>query len=178
MYNKNWRALKRKKFPWRRVGITILAIIALFSALLTVTFFEEIFRFNYPYHDYMPSPSKPVKQVKVSKLPMIAKEIARIEGYGVKGSPAQRNNNPGNLVYVGQKGAMKVPGSRFAKFKTPQDGFNALQNQIMLDAKRGHTLETFIYKYAPPKENNTLRYIATLSTLTGIPSKSKLINHL
>ena len=120
----------------------------------------------------MPTPVK-----KVSQLPVIAKEIARLEGYGVKGSLAQRQNNPGNLKYAKQIGAT-LGANGFAKFKNPQDGFNALHRQIVLDASRGHTLETFIYKYAPPKDNNTLRYIATLSTLTGIPSKAKLIKYL
>jgi len=71
---------------------------------------------------------------------------------------ADRNNNPGNLRFAGQTGAV-LGDKGFARFPTPQDGFNALKRQIVLDAKRSLTAGQFIFKYAPPNENNTNGYL-------------------
>jgi len=71
---------------------------------------------------------------------------------------AFKNNNPGNLRYVGQKGASKGYGG-FAYFENSNDGFTALIRQIKLDASRGLTVEQFIHKYAPPFENDTSLYL-------------------
>jgi hypothetical protein len=70
---------------------------------------------------------------------------------------ADRNNNPGNLRFAGQRGAV-LGDKGFARFNTPQDGFNALKRQILLDSKRGLVAGQFIHKYAPPNENNTIGY--------------------
>lgn len=78
------------------------------------------------------------------------------------------NNNPGNLRFVGQAGASQGTGG-FAFFKTVQDGFNALVNQVKLDASRNHTLASFINKYAPPSENNTGVYQQQLATRLNVP---------
>lgn len=78
------------------------------------------------------------------------------------------NNNPGNLRYVGQAGAQQGTGG-FAFFKTVQDGFNALVNQVKLDASRNHTLASFINKYAPPSENDTGTYQKQLAQRLGVP---------
>lgn len=76
------------------------------------------------------------------------------------------NNNPGNLRYANQSGASKGEGG-FAKFKTPEDGFKALINQIKVDARRGLTLASFITKYAPPTENDTQGYIDFIASATS-----------
>lgn len=99
---------------------------------------------------------------RVLKTQQLAKIIAQLEGYNRPGTLAQRQNNPGNLRYVGQLGAAKGD-KGFAKFKTPQDGFNALHSQIGLDASRGYTLKQFIYKYAPPTSNNSAAYLASVA---------------
>lgn len=79
---------------------------------------------------------------------------------------ARQNNNPGNLRYVGQPGAQPGAGG-FARFSTPQAGIAALKAQIALDASRGHTLASFINKYAPPSENNTTLYIQQMAKAVG-----------
>jgi hypothetical protein len=53
-----------------------------------------------------------------------------------KSGIATRNNNPGNLVYVGQRGATKDPNSKFAVFSTLQDGFDALLGQLQRNVSR------------------------------------------
>ena len=84
----------------------------------------------------------------------------------------ERNNNPGALEYKGQRGA--TSDGRFAIFQTPQDGFNALVRQIKLDGSRGHSLSSFIQKYAPKSENKTEQYIDFVSGKTGIGSYEKI----
>ncbi len=76
------------------------------------------------------------------------------------------NNNPGNLRFAGQDGAQQGEGG-FARFNSPQEGVQALQNQIKLDATRGLTLAQFINKYAPPSENDTSKYIRDILNATG-----------
>lgn len=114
----------------------------------------------------------------MNKLDRLAQSIAHIEGYGNKKSLAFKNNNPGNLMYAGQKNSIKTKSSRFAVFKTPDDGWNALKQQIKLDALRGKTLEQFIYKYAPPTENNSKAYVSMVSLMTGINPSNKLSDHV
>lgn len=85
------------------------------------------------------------------------------------------NNNPGNLRFVGQSGAVEGEGG-FAKFNTPEDGLNALTNQIKLDTARGLTLSQFISKYAPPTENNTKQYLTQASSSLGVTPDTPLTN--
>jgi hypothetical protein len=86
---------------------------------------------------------------------------------------AFQNNNPGNLTYAGQQGAVMGAGG-FAKFATPQDGYNALISQVKLDQSRGMTLGQYITKYAPPTSNNTAQYIQQASTALGVNANTSL----
>ena len=84
------------------------------------------------------------------------------------GTIAARHNNPGNLVYAGQIGAtrgeQREDGTSWAKFKSPEDGYEALKNQVQLDQSRGQTIAEFVSKYAPPGENDTEKYIQDLTS--------------
>lgn len=102
------------------------------------------------------------------------------EGY-YPGSPSYVNNNPLNLAYAGQPGA--VPGvGGFAAFSTYQQGLAAGKNQIVLDATRGTdvngnpttTAAQLITSWAPPAENNTASYIANVSAATGFDPNAPL----
>ncbi len=86
---------------------------------------------------------------------------------------AAQNSNPGNLRLAGQPGATQGAGG-FAKFQNPTAGYLALRDQIALDATRGHTLASFISKYAPPSENNTNTYIQQAARALGINPNTKL----
>ncbi len=85
------------------------------------------------------------------------------------------NNNPGNLRFAGQSGAVKGENG-FAKFKTPADGVTALENQIKLDASRNLTLAQFVGKYAPPTENDTNKYIQDIIKITGAQKNTSIKN--
>lgn len=91
-------------------------------------------------------------------------------------SRAERNNNPGNIEFRGQAGAVPESGSgRFAKFSSAADGVAALVSQLRRYGSRGRdTLTKIMEKYAPPEENNTAAYIANLSKKLGVGADQKL----
>ena len=70
--------------------------------------------------------------VVTPQLQALAQAIQTQEGY-YPGSLAYQNNNPGNLIYVGQAGATPGAGG-FADFTNYQAGLNALYNQLNLYA--------------------------------------------
>ena len=89
-----------------------------------------------------------------------------------------RNNNPGNIR--GKDG-------EFLKFATPQQGLAAMENDLKakisgnspaMKAKYGEnyvpTIESVINVYAPPSENDTKSYVATVAKETGIDPKKPL----
>ncbi|MBE7729415.1 structural protein [Komagataeibacter sp. FXV3] len=83
-----------------------------------------------------------------------------------------RNNNPGNLDFVGQPGAHLETGvaePRFAAFPTLTDGIRALRDQLLRYAERGlTTVASIISVYAPPTENATSAYITSLCRHMGV----------
>lgn len=83
-----------------------------------------------------------------------------------------RNNNPGNLDYVGQPGAhleTGVPCPRFAVFPTMADGIRALRDQLLRYGERGlSTVRAIISVYAPASENPTGAYIYALCSHMGV----------
>lgn len=87
-----------------------------------------------------------------------------------------RNNNPGNLEFAGQAGAVREDGEgRFAKFSSMEQGIAALANQLQLYQSRGiDTISKIMDKYAPPGENKTGAYKSFLSSQTGFGVDKKL----
>ncbi|MEZ7137244.1 structural protein [Komagataeibacter sp. SM21] len=83
-----------------------------------------------------------------------------------------RNNNPGNLDYVGQPGAHLETGvghPRFAAFPTMADGIRALRDQLLRYGARGlTTVRAIISVYAPPSENPTGAYVYALCSHMGV----------
>jgi len=82
------------------------------------------------------------------------------------------NNNPGNLTFYNQPNATRE--GRWASFETIEAGFRALIMQVQLDQTRNLTLSSFMYKYAPPEENNTEQLIFNMSGRLGLPRETKL----
>lgn len=112
--------------------------------------------------------------------------------FGVEGNNPNfaANNNPGNLIFVGQPGAVQGSGG-FAKFATLQDGINAAENQIQLDLSRGTdatgrpttTLAELINSWSPASApgnsaTSTNNYISTVSSATGIDPNADLASVL
>lgn len=102
------------------------------------------------------------------------------EGYfgnspiGVDDTKAYKNNNPGNLRFAGQTGAIGQDATGFAVFSTPEAGWVALDRQIFLNANRNLTLEEHIKRYAPSNENNTEAYIKGMEKVLGVSRQKKL----
>ncbi len=115
-------------------------------------------------------------------LNALAQAIQTQEGY-YPGTLAYTNNNPGNLVYAGQPGATQGAGG-FAAFSSYQAGYQALENQIQLDATRGTdvngnpvtTVGQLITSWAPPSENDTAAYIASVTAQTGFNASDSLLS--
>jgi hypothetical protein len=97
----------------------------------------------------------------------VAQTIQTVEGY-YPGPVSYTNNNPGNLKYAGQAGATQGANG-FAVFSTYDAGYQALVNQINLDASRGQTIAQFTSIYAPAADNNNpTSYAATIANATGL----------
>ncbi|MEL5513685.1 lytic transglycosylase [Serratia bockelmannii] len=90
-----------------------------------------------------------------------------------------RNNNPGNLNYVGQNGATLEDHAtpRFARFNSAFEGFAALGKQIKAyyngtskaaGYQKLQSVEDIISRFAPASENNTQGYINKLSKMLGV----------
>ena len=111
----------------------------------------------------------------------LAEAIAKQEGFGNSGNLPTRLNNPGDLTYQGQAGATPYTvigddgvSRTFAQFQTPDAGWQALDNQLNLDAGRGLTISQEIAKWAPASDgNNPTGYTANVASWTGLdPSTS------
>jgi hypothetical protein len=63
-------------------------------------------------------------------IPTWADAIAQFEGFNSAGSRPQRNNNPGDLKYAGQPGAIGKDSAGFAVFPDAGTGFQALYTQL------------------------------------------------
>ncbi len=75
-------------------------------------------------------------------------------------------NNPGNLRFAGQAGAVNENG--FAAFPTLAQGIQAANRQLDLYAQRGvNTISKIVAKWAPPSENDVPAYIKALKAATG-----------
>lgn len=84
-----------------------------------------------------------------------------------------RNNNPGNIEFRGQEGA--VSDGRFAKFSNPAQGLYALAAQLDKYNARGlNTISKVISTWAPANENDTAAYIAAVSKKMGAAPNAKL----
>lgn len=113
---------------------------------------------------------------QTSGLSTIASTIQQIEGY-YPGSIAYQNNNPGNLIYVGQAGATQgtpMAGTPyyFASFDSYADGYAALENQIQIYANQGLTIDQMMAKYAPASGtgNNPTSYANSIANALGVSS--------
>lgn len=84
-----------------------------------------------------------------------------------------RNNNPGNIRHDGTRWqGERVPSTdrAFKQFTSMAYGYRAMF-KLLTNYARLHgcqTIRKIISRWAPPSENDTAAYIATVSRLTGI----------
>jgi hypothetical protein len=108
--------------------------------------------------------------------------IAREEGFGVAGTRATRNNNPGNLdmeAWLTGFGAQmetlinSTEEPRFAAFPSPEAGFAAMK-QLLTKDYVGLTISRAMNKWATPTENQTNEYIDNVCGWTGFTADEVL----
>lgn len=101
------------------------------------------------------------------------------------GTPAWKNNNPGNLEFAHQLNA--VPNGRFAKFATYQDGYNALKSMLIRACTSqmtslynpNMTLLQFYEKYSPSSDgNDPMQYSKKVAGDIGVDWSSTKISQL
>jgi hypothetical protein len=101
------------------------------------------------------------------------KEKPQAKPAGKKIARGIRNNNPGN-IRKGIKWLGRVePGkdAAFIEFKTMPYGIRALYIDLINKHKSGlRTIQGIIYRYAPPSENLTDAYVASVAKQIGIPA--------
>lgn len=98
--------------------------------------------------------------------------IARAEGFGIEGSRAQRNKNPGNMnfgPFAEKYGAVLETGAtpRFAVFPSIGQGWQAMRD-LLVEHYADLTVAAALNKWAPPVENQTNSYIANVVKWTGM----------
>ena len=90
-----------------------------------------------------------------------------------------RNNNPGNIDYMGTdwQGLSKPESDgRFCRFETPEWGIRALAKTLLTyqtkrkaaDGSKIDTVAEFIHRWAPPVENDTGAYVAQVAGKMGV----------
>lgn len=92
------------------------------------------------------------------------------------GTRAWRNNNPGCLRYSEftiTQGAIGHAGG-FAVFPDEETGMQAICALLQSDSYKNLTISQAIFKYAPPHENDTENYKASLRKMTELPITTKL----
>jgi hypothetical protein len=88
-----------------------------------------------------------------------------------------RNNNPGNLMDVGiaWNGLTGHDDAGYATFDTLQNGIRAMGKDLLSKMGRGlNTVATIVAVYAPPSDNPTADYIATVSSEMGVDPDTPL----
>lgn len=101
-----------------------------------------------------------VKKMEKTNIQKWALSIQEHEGF-YTGSRSERNHNPGNIKYIGQKTATGKDKDGFAIFTTYQQGFDALCHQLTIACdgrsrvyRPDMTLYEFFAVYAPSSDNN------------------------
>lgn len=120
-------------------------------------------------------PKEPDQPTTGNLIEKWAEGIQKFEGW-FKGSRSYRNNNPGNIRYIGQKRAIGEDDKNFCIFKTYADGRQELI-EMLLRAAEGRsrvykptmTLLDFFKTYAPSSDNNHPEtYAAAVAKMIGV----------
>lgn len=101
-----------------------------------------------------------------------------MEGFYVPGSKPSRFNNPGDLRHAPGMSHDGLGPNDVGFFKTPEEGWAALERQLGLYAARGYTLEQLVSAYAPPSENDTTRYLDFICSGLGLPPSATVLSAL
>lgn len=131
------------------------------------------------------SNNPPTPQPNGSLIDKWADAIQKFEGW-FPGSRSYRNNNPGNIRYVGQKRAIGQDDKNFCIFKTYEDGRAELIDLLKRAAegrsrvyKPTMTLLDFFKTYAPSSDNNHPEtYANAVAKMIGVPTTTRIVDLL
>ncbi len=110
---------------------------------------------------------------------MLSERLQRTVRDDIPGGRGMRNNNPGNIKlrdgagniipWRGLRKDQKDP--TFSQFTSAKWGIRAIARQIQTTQRESgaKTIKDLITVYAPDTENNTRKYIESVSARTGIP---------
>jgi len=117
------------------------------------------------------------RKVLSPRIEEMAKAIMDFEGWSA-GSVSQRNNNPGNLKWANQTGAIGMDQQGHVIFESFEAGWNGLINQLKLAFEdrsnvytSNDTLYDFFGKYA---EANSEPYAEFVANRLGVNPGSRL----
>jgi putative RNase toxin 44 of polymorphic toxin system len=105
-----------------------------------------------------------------TKKTVVYTDAQDVEWIHAGGSPAWRNNNPGNIVagsFCTNHGGIGFAG-RFACFPDHATGRKAVIALLRTGSYKSLSIKDGITKYAPPFENDTESYQKNLSKMTGL----------
>jgi hypothetical protein len=88
-----------------------------------------------------------------------------------------RNNNPLNIRHNSDhfQGEIKGKDKSFKTFETMPYGYRAAFVTLGTYLSKGYnTIEKIIARFAPPTENNTAGYIASVEKFSGVPRNKEL----
>ncbi len=98
--------------------------------------------------------------------------------FRIGGSPAWRNNNPGNLRPSRWNKGQIGSAWGFAVFGSEVAGLTAMKDLLGRSQYARLTLERAIFRYAPPADNNpSHNYVAYVSKLSGV-GKDEVLGEL
>jgi len=92
------------------------------------------------------------------------------------GTHAFRDNNPGNIragAFADANGAVGTD-SGFAIFPSSGAGFQAMNRLLSSSSYQSLTVDQAINRYAPPSENDTATYQATIRTAVGVGGNTRM----
>lgn len=99
----------------------------------------------------------------------LARLIAKEEGFGIPGALPTRNHNPGDLRHSPHSQHAADHPEAIGQIDTDEHGWQDLERQLVLYAKRGLTLRDMIINYyAPPGENDSEAYLAFICRELGV----------
>lgn len=103
--------------------------------------------------------------------------IAKEEGFGRPGKIPTIRHNPGDLRHSPHSQHPDDP-EAVGTIDSDAHGWEDLERQLRLFAERDLTLEEVVYKYAPPSENNSAKYLADICAGLGVGPKTSMVDVL
>lgn len=114
-------------------------------------------------------------------FPGVDSGIAGFEGYGIPGTYATINNNPGNIVYGPFAQSQGATGSYggFAVFPDADTGFSATDALVGNYASQGYDMQSLINAWAPPSAGNpnNANYLDFVDSASGLSPTSPLSSY-